>query len=84
MSDYRCIEIHFDEFVYKLTKKTFFFRYTASMQDPPRGTYYPAGGIGAMQQPRQYQYSATNPWQREEREKVIKSHTVIYCILKKL
>ncbi|XP_032674390.1 uncharacterized protein LOC116845606 isoform X3 [Odontomachus brunneus] len=44
-------------------------RYTASMQDPPRGTYYPAGGIGAMQQPRQYQYSATNPWQREEREK---------------
>lgn len=39
------------------------------MQDPPRGSYYPAGGIGAMQQPRQYQYSATNPWQREEREK---------------
>lgn len=49
------------------------------MQDPPRGTYYPAGGIGAMQQPRQYQYSATNPWQREEREKVIKSCRVIYC-----
>ncbi|XP_014481556.1 PREDICTED: afadin isoform X7 [Dinoponera quadriceps] len=44
-------------------------RYTASMQDPPRGSYYPAGGIGTMQQPRQYQYSATNPWQREEREK---------------
>ncbi|XP_028049950.1 uncharacterized protein LOC105834788 isoform X3 [Monomorium pharaonis] len=44
-------------------------RYTASMQDPPRGSYYPAGGINAMQQPRQYQYSATNPWQREEREK---------------
>lgn len=44
----------------------------ASMQDPPRGSYYPAGGISAMQQPRQYQYSATNPWQREEREKVIK------------
>lgn len=41
------------------------------MQDPPRGSYYPAGGINAMQQPRQYQYSATNPWQREEREKVI-------------
>lgn len=40
------------------------------MQDPPRGSYYPAGGIGVMQQPRQYQYSATNPWQREEREKV--------------
>ncbi|XP_025074040.1 afadin-like isoform X2 [Pogonomyrmex barbatus] len=44
-------------------------RYTASMQDPPRGSYYPAGGISTMQQPRQYQYSATNPWQREEREK---------------
>ncbi|XP_039309715.1 uncharacterized protein LOC105198059 isoform X3 [Solenopsis invicta] len=44
-------------------------RYTASMQDPPRGSYYPAGGISAMQQPRQYQYSATNPWQREEKEK---------------
>ncbi|XP_018360246.1 PREDICTED: afadin isoform X2 [Trachymyrmex cornetzi] len=44
-------------------------RYTASMQDPPRGSYYPVGGISAMQQPRQYQYSATNPWQREEREK---------------
>lgn len=42
------------------------------MQDPPRGGYYPAGGINALQQPRQYQYSATNPWQREEREKVIK------------
>ena len=41
------------------------------MQDPPRGSYYPVGGISAMQQPRQYQYSATNPWQREEREKVI-------------
>ncbi|XP_018404820.1 PREDICTED: afadin [Cyphomyrmex costatus] len=44
-------------------------RYTASMQDPPRGSYYPVGGISAMQQPRQYQYSATNPWQREEKEK---------------
>lgn len=44
-------------------------RYTASMQDPPRGGYYPAGGTGTVQQPRQYQYSATNPWQREEREK---------------
>lgn len=42
------------------------------MQDPPRGSYYPAGGINVMQQPRQYQYSATNPWQREEREKVSK------------
>ncbi|XP_047366031.1 afadin isoform X1 [Vespa velutina] len=44
-------------------------RYTASMQDPPRGGYYPASGTGTMQQPRQYQYSASNPWQREEREK---------------
>jgi len=42
------------------------------MHDPPRGSYYPAGGISAMQQPRQYQYSATNPWQREEREKVMR------------
>ncbi|XP_015600405.1 afadin isoform X4 [Cephus cinctus] len=42
-------------------------RYTASMQDPPRGGYYTAPG--PTQQPRQYQYSATNPWQREEREK---------------
>ncbi|XP_063972659.1 afadin isoform X9 [Diachasmimorpha longicaudata] len=41
--------------------------YTASMQDPPRGSYYPA--TTTTQQPRQYQYNATNPWQREEREK---------------
>lgn len=41
------------------------------MQDPPRGGYYPANGTaGTALQPRQYQYSATNPWQREEREKV--------------
>lgn len=59
--------------ILKITVKKNSFRYTASMQDPPRGSYYPAGGIGAMQQPRQYQYSATNPWQREEREKVIKT-----------
>ena len=38
------------------------------MQDPPRGGYYPTGA--GAQQPRQYQFSATNPWQREEREKV--------------
>ncbi|XP_058809289.1 uncharacterized protein LOC131674567 [Phymastichus coffea] len=43
-------------------------RYTASMQDPPRGGYYPTTS-GSAQQPRQYQFSATNPWQREEREK---------------
>ncbi|XP_012261310.2 uncharacterized protein LOC105689112 isoform X3 [Athalia rosae] len=42
-------------------------RYAASMGEPPRGSYYPA--TGPTQQPRQYQYSATNPWQREEREK---------------
>lgn len=37
------------------------------MQDPPRGGYYPAPG--STQQTRQYQYNATNPWQREEKEK---------------
>ncbi|XP_051158699.1 afadin isoform X2 [Leptopilina boulardi] len=42
-------------------------RYTASMQDPPKGGYYPT--TGTTQQPRQYQFSASNPWQREEREK---------------
>ncbi|XP_066594472.1 uncharacterized protein cno isoform X2 [Prorops nasuta] len=51
--------------LYKPTTDT---KYTASMQDPPRGGYYPAVS-GAPQQPRQYHYSATNPWQREEREK---------------
>lgn len=45
-------------------------RYTASMQDPPRGGYYP---VGTTQQPRQYQFNASNPWQREEREKVMYS-----------
>ncbi|KAF3422583.1 hypothetical protein E2986_06206 [Frieseomelitta varia] len=44
-------------------------RYTASMQDPPRGGYYPANTSGAALQPRQYQYSASNPWQREEKER---------------
>ena len=37
------------------------------MQDPPRGGYYP---VGTTQQLRQYQFNASNPWQREEREKV--------------
>lgn len=37
------------------------------MQDPPRGGYYPASA--ASQQARQFQYNATNPWQREEKEK---------------
>ena len=40
------------------------------MQDPPRGGYYPANASGAALQPRQYQYSASNPWQREEKERV--------------
>ena len=46
------------------------YRYTASIQDPPRGGYYPTG-TGNSQQPRQYQFSASNPWQREEKEKVV-------------
>nr|XP_012220775.1 PREDICTED: afadin isoform X9 [Linepithema humile] len=58
-----------DTSTHPLYNKQADMRYMASMQDPPRGSYYPAGGISAMQQPRQYQYSATNPWQREEREK---------------
>ncbi|CAG2054306.1 unnamed protein product, partial [Timema podura] len=46
--------------------------YTASMGEPPKGTYYPASTPqgSANQQPiRQYQFNATNPWEREEREK---------------
>lgn len=46
----------------------FTFRYNASMQDAPRGGYYPANP--GTQQPRQYQFSSTDPWQREERERV--------------
>lgn len=42
-------------------------RYTASMGEPPRGGYYPASG---SQPPRPYQFQGTNPWEREEREKV--------------
>lgn len=38
------------------------------MQDPPRGGYYPT--TTAAQQLRQYHFSAANPWQREEKEKV--------------
>nr|CAD7456874.1 unnamed protein product [Timema tahoe] len=47
--------------------------YTASMGEPPKGTYYPASTPqgSANQQPiRPYQFNATNPWEREEREKV--------------
>lgn len=57
------------------------------MQDPPRGSYYPAGGINAMQQQRQYLYSANNPWQREEREKVIEIYSdenKLIAIVKKI
>nr|CAD7399380.1 unnamed protein product [Timema cristinae] len=46
--------------------------YSASMGEPPKGTYYPASTPqgSANQQPiRQYQFNATNPWEREEREK---------------
>ncbi|XP_053594728.1 afadin isoform X2 [Microplitis demolitor] len=42
-------------------------RYTASMQDTPTSSYYST--ISSSQQSRQHQYNATNPWQREEREK---------------
>ncbi|XP_069688876.1 afadin isoform X3 [Periplaneta americana] len=44
-------------------------RYTASMGEPPRGTYYPASPGTGNQPLRHYQFNATNPWEREEREK---------------
>ncbi|XP_023710210.1 uncharacterized protein LOC111865986 isoform X4 [Cryptotermes secundus] len=44
-------------------------RYTASMGEPPRGTYYPASPGTGNQASRHYQFNATNPWEREEREK---------------
>ncbi|GLG95429.1 Putative actin filament-binding protein afadin [Gryllus bimaculatus] len=46
-------------------------RYTASMGEPPRGSYYTSNpsGSGNSSQPRQFQFNATNPWEREEREK---------------
>ncbi|PSN54552.1 hypothetical protein C0J52_07115, partial [Blattella germanica] len=44
-------------------------RYTASMGEPPRGTYYPASPGTSNQPPRAFQFNATNPWEREEREK---------------
>lgn len=47
-------------------------RYTASMGEPPRGTYYPASPGTGSQPPRLFQFNATNPWEREEREKVLK------------
>ena len=42
------------------------------MGEPPRGTYYPASPGTGSQPPRHFQFSATNPWEREEREKVLK------------
>lgn len=41
-------------------------RYQASLSDPPRGGYYPASPGDR----RQYPYTGTNPWEREEKEKV--------------
>jgi hypothetical protein len=54
-------------------------RYTASMGEPPRGTYYPASPGTGNQPPRHYQFNATNPWEREEREKVLKSQFLLLC-----
>jgi hypothetical protein len=50
------------------------------MGEPPRGTYYPASPGTGNQPPRHYQFNATNPWEREEREKVLKSQ-IIYASL---
>ncbi|KAJ9573633.1 hypothetical protein L9F63_008974, partial [Diploptera punctata] len=44
-------------------------RYAASMGEPPRGTYYPATPGHTNQPSRPFQFNATNPWEREEREK---------------
>jgi hypothetical protein len=56
-------------------------RYTASMGEPPRGTYYPASPGTGNQPPRHYQFNATNPWEREEREKVLKSQIIYTSLL---
>jgi hypothetical protein len=50
------------------------------MGEPPRGTYYPASPGTGNQPPRHYQFNATNPWEREEREKVLK-YQIIYASL---
>ncbi|XP_044596126.1 afadin isoform X3 [Cotesia glomerata] len=42
-------------------------RYTSGGQEVPKGSYYST--TNSSQQNRQHQYNATNPWQREEREK---------------
>nr|XP_024215475.1 afadin isoform X1 [Halyomorpha halys] len=43
-------------------------RYAASVGEPPRGSYY-TPSAGSQPPSRQYYYQASNPWQREEREK---------------
>lgn len=48
-------------------------RYTASMGELPRGGYYAAANNA---QPRPYQLQGTNPWEREEKEKVCASDIV--------
>lgn len=55
-------------------------RYAASMGEPPRGGYYPANN---NQPARQYQFQGTNPWEREEREKVCYLVTLNKTITKK-
>lgn len=51
------------------------------MGEPPRGTYYPASPGSGNQPPRHYQFNATNPWEREEREKVLKSQIICAPLL---
>lgn len=55
-----------------------FYRYQASLGEPPRGGYYPASSGDR----RQYPYTGTNPWEREEKEKV--TCMMIFCFLIKL
>jgi hypothetical protein len=50
------------------------------MGEPPRGTYYPASPGTGNQPPRHYQFNATNPWEREEREKVMKCSVICLSV----
>lgn len=43
-------------------------RYTASVGDAPKVGYYPSSPVTASS--KHYQLQGTNPWEREEREKV--------------
>ncbi|XP_071440496.1 uncharacterized protein [Hetaerina americana] len=43
-------------------------RYNASAGDPPKGSFYPTSTSSQSHQ-RQFPYAATNPWDREEKEK---------------